>query len=442
MPTVSRVNSDQLLTPDAHSLQRGTIRVLAAGQLFGGVGIAGVAGVGGVLAFQLTGSAMLTITAQTMTVLGTAVAGVPMAALASRRGRRPAVAGSYAIGASGAVIAICGADAGSFPLLSCGLFLAGWGTSAGQQARFAAVDRHGRGSAHRPGRDLAIIVWATTLGAVAGPTLATSAVLLSGVLGLTQTAGSLVVAVVSFAAAALVVFALLRPDPLLRRAMPPNRSRASAFCVVRARPLALAGMVVLSVGQAMMIVLRVASPLQLAQNGASWHDVAVVMSLQVAGMYAAAPLVGCLVDRVGGVAVTSVGLGILYVVLALTWISSAAEPLVSGALLFLAGLGWSCTSVAGSILLSESLPDTARVRVQGLSDMMMGAVATAAGMLAGLLVSQLGFGALWLLLVVVLTGSAIMIARLLAIPPPVKVCFPSRNATATSPLAAGVSVRK
>jgi MFS family permease len=357
-------------------------------------------------------------------VVGTAAAGVPMAAFASRRGRRPAVAGSYAIGATGAAMAITGADVGSFPLLSAGLFLAGWGTSAGQQARFAAVDRHGPESAHRRGRDLATIIWATTLGAIAGPTLAASASALSRAWAIPATAGGLVVAVIAFVAAALVVFALLRPEPLVVAALRARQTRASSWGVIRSRPAALGGMVVLSVGQAMMIVLRVVSPLRLAQNGASWHDIAVVMSLQVAGMYAAAPVIGHLVDRVGGIVITFCGLGSLYAVLLLTWVSSAGEVLLAGAVLFMAGVGWSCTSVAGSTLLSQSLPDGARLRIQGLSDMTMGVVASVAGFCAGLMVSQWSFGALWLLLVVVLTGSGMMIARLLAIAPPIKVCFP------------------
>jgi MFS family permease len=54
--------------------------------------------------------------------------------------------------------------------------------------------------------------------------------------------------------------------------------------------------------------------------------------------------------------------------------------------LFLLGLGWSCTLIAGSTLLTESIPADARPNVQGTADLLMGIAGAAAGLLSGLVV--------------------------------------------------------
>jgi MFS family permease len=65
--------------------------------------------------------------------------------------------------------------------------------------------------------------------------------------------------------------------------------------------------------------------------------------------------------------------------------------------LFLLGLGWSATMVAGSTLLSESVPQPVRPSAQGLSDLVMGLAGASAGAVSGLVVSWSGYPALNLL---------------------------------------------
>jgi len=61
------------------------------------------------------------------------------------------------------------------------------------------------------------------------------------------------------------------------------------------------------------------------------------------------------------------------------------------------GLGWSCTLVAGSTLLTESVPVDARPSVQGASDFVMNLAGAAASVVAGVVVGVFGFGWLGLL---------------------------------------------
>ena len=89
---------------------------------------------------------------------------------AGRRGRRPGLALAY----SSARSAPAGASSPAAwsarcRLLFVGLFLFGGGSAANYQARYAAVDL---AEPARRGRQLSLVVWATTIGAVAGPNLA------------------------------------------------------------------------------------------------------------------------------------------------------------------------------------------------------------------------------------------------------------------------------
>jgi MFS family permease len=61
------------------------------------------------------------------------------------------------------------------------------------------------------------------------------------------------------------------------------------------------------------------------------------------------------------------------------------------------GLGWSATMVAGSTLLSESIPVELRASAQGLSDLIMGLAGALAGAISGVVVDAWGYPTLTLL---------------------------------------------
>src|SRR5688500_6753492 len=102
-----------------------------------------------------------------------------------------------------------------------GFFLFGGATAAGLQARYAAVDL---APAKLRGRHLSAIVWATTLGAIAGPNLAAFAGTTLSDYGVPTLAGPFVFSAFLFALAALVLMLLMRPDPaiLARQAAAPS----------------------------------------------------------------------------------------------------------------------------------------------------------------------------------------------------------------------------
>jgi MFS family permease len=114
--------------------------------------------------------------------------------------------------------------------------------------------------------------------------------------------------------------------------------------------------------------------------------------VHVAGMYLFSPVVGWLADRAGRSATVALG-GVLLLLAGLVAGTAPAGAAVQlGAGLFLLGLGWSCGLVAGSTLVTESVPAQLRPTAQGATDLLMGLGAAVAGAVGGPLLAVGGFG--------------------------------------------------
>ena len=397
-------------------MQRRAVRVLVTSQVLGGVAIASGVAVGGLLAEQVSGSTSLSGLAQTGTVIGAALLALPMARLAASRGRRPALALGYGCGLVGAVLAVVAAVAGSFGLLLPALVLFGGGTASNLQARYAATD-----AAEPAGRAraLSVVVWATTVGAVAGPNLSGLGGRLADRTGIPPLAGPFLFSVVAFLLAGAVVAAALRPDPM---DVVRDRDRAlgggtgaglrATMAEVAAHPPARLGLTAVAGAHAVMVGVMVMTPVHLGHAGASLTVVGIVISAHIAGMYAASPLMGLLTDRIGATRAVAVGVGMLALALGLAAVSGTglgSSALVGVALATL-GLGWSCCLVAGSTLLSGSVRASARTGVQGLSDLSMGVAGGLAGGLAGPVLAAVGYGVLSLIAAVLLLPAVGLLA--------------------------------
>lgn len=385
---------------DRTTAQRRTMNTLVVSQALGGVGVTTGIAVATILAEDILGSAALAGLAQTAQVLGAAVAAFVLARLMSVRGRRVGLVAGYGIGGLGAGLCVVAGVVDSFGVFMLGTFAIGWATAANSQARYAATDL--ADSAHR-GRALAIVVWATTVGAVVGPNLTGPGAALARTLRLPELTGAFVFSLVATALASLVIWVRLRPDPLLlaRHLAAARGETASAhvslrhvWSVVSVRPRAAAAMIAIGVAHAVMVSVMVMTPLHMHHGHASLNIIGFVISVHVLGMFALSPLVGWLTDRAGRSAVLSVGGVVL--LLAVTLAGRAPEGHSSGLAfgLFLLGLGWSCCLIAGSALLVDSVPFAERPGAQGASDLVMGLFAAAGGALAGLVVATWGYGAL------------------------------------------------
>lgn len=390
---------------DTAAVQRRTLRLLFSTQTIGGVGVSIGLSVGALLAAEMAGVRFSGL-AQSVAVVGAALLAVPATTIMRQYGRRPGLAAAYLTAGVGGAAVVTAAVSGSVPLLFAGLFLFGGGTTANNLARYTAVDL---APAARKGRHLSLVVWATTVGAVAGPNLAPLAGGALDGFGVPTLAGPFVFSAVLFVVAAAVLLSLLRPDPLLVArgdASPEHSGRSTgpgmreALTEMLARPAARLGAAAMAVGHLVMVSVMAMTPVHIRGFGHSdahtLRIVGVVLSLHIAGMFAFAPVTGWLTDRYGRRRVILGGLLLLLTACAVAGTAGHHSPQLTVGL-FLLGLGWSGTMVAGSTLLSESVPDRFRPSAQGLSDLLMGLAGASGGALAGLVVDWAGYPTLALL---------------------------------------------
>ncbi|GHB14248.1 MULTISPECIES: MFS transporter [Streptomyces] len=388
----------RITAADLPALRRRTSAVLIGSQILGGLGVAIGIALAPVLAAEVSGSEALSGLAPTASVTGTALLSLPLAALMTSRGRRPGLVLAYLIGSVGAALVVTAAVVGSFPLLLLGMAGFGAGSSANLQARFAAADL---AEPDRRGRAISTVIWATTIGSVLGPNIAAPAGRVFRGTSVPETAGPFAWAAVIFLLTGLVVAVLLRPDPLLTaRTLAPQdtgtatkRSLRAGVAAVRASPMARLALVTVAVSHTAMVSVMVMTPVHLGHHGADIQLIGLVISGHIAGMYAFSPVMGWLSDRVGRLSVIGLAAGLLCCATVLAGTSGAGHGRTAAGL-FVLGLGWSAGLVAGSALLTDSVPQAARAAVQGLSDLTMNTAAGIGGAVAGLIVSRLGYG--WL----------------------------------------------
>jgi MFS family permease len=408
-------------------VQRRTVWTLVFSQALGGLGMSIGISVAALLAEQISGSEKLAGLAQTMQVLGAAVASFLLAHVMGRHGRRTGLTLGYLLGAAGAALCVVAGVVGSFLLLMAAATLLGATTAANNQSRYAATDL---AQPDTRARALSVVVWATTLGAVAGPNLTGLAGRAGRLVGVPVLAGPFLFGVAGMLAAALVLFVSLRPDPLLvarEAALRPGTvtrtgtSWSRVLTVARTRPGVAAGTTALALAHAVMVSVMVMTPLHMHHGGAALELIGVVISVHVLGMFALAPVVGWATDRFGRPQLVSAGAGVFLLALLLSGTSPAGASYQIGVGLFLLGLGWSMCTVAASTLLSESAPIDARTDVQGAADLVMGLTAAAAGGLAGVVVGVFGFPALTGFSAVLVAGVAMTAeyARRTTVRPPV-----------------------
>ncbi|NYD42167.1 MFS transporter [Nocardioides panaciterrulae] len=382
---------------DAGEAQRRTVRTLVAAQAVGAMGITIGITTASLLARDLSGSESQAGLAQTFQVLGAAVASYLLARLMSRRGRRVGLVTGYLLGACGALTAVLAGVVGSMALLLAGAILLGATTAANSGARYAATDL--APAAHR-GRALSLVVWASTIGAVAGPNLTGPAGALARTIGIPVLTGPFAIGSLGMLAAAAVVWALLRPDPLLlsrelegtpATGVRPGTSWARVLDAVRQRPVLAYAVTGLAAAHAVMVAVMVMTPLHMAHGGAELRVIGIVISVHVLGMFAFSPLVGVAADRFGRALTMGTGAVVLWVSLVLCAESPEGSSWQILAGLFLLGLGWSFATVSASTLIADHAPLDVRPDVQGAADLVMGVTAAAAGGVAGWVVGGWGY---------------------------------------------------
>lgn len=378
-------------------LQEKTVKVLATAQVLNGVGVAGTVAAGSLLVASITNSETLAGLAQTSSVLGAAALALPLARLTARGGRRLALSVGFLSGVIGSLFAIYGGAEKNIYFMLLGTFLVGAASAAGYQARFAAVDL---ASNETRAKQLSFVVWGSTVGAVAGPNLMEPAGNLAENLDLPRLVGPYVVSATTLALAILVIQIFLRPDPFLTAqkqsgvSEKPKGATKRALAHIRTNPKALFAILSIAIGHIAMVSVMVMTPVHMAHVDVTLTVIGLVISIHVVGMYAFSPLVGTLSDRLGRIKVVQLGVVILLASAIFAGFAAPNDVVMLGIGLFLLGLGWSCTLIAGSTLLTESVDPSLKTSSQGASDLVMNLSGAGGGALAGVIIGTLSYG--WL----------------------------------------------
>ena len=374
-----------------------TVRVLASAQVLNGLGVAGTVAAGSLLVSSITDSETLAGLAQTSSVLGAAALALPLARLTQRGGRRLALSVGYLSGVIGSLLAILGGTTENIFFMLAGTFCVGAASAAGYQARFAAIDL---ATNETRAKQLSLVVWALTIGAVLGPNMMEPSGNLANSLGLPSLVGPYLISAITLFFATLVIQIFLRPDPFLLAQQRnvsmqiAKKSTKHALAHIRVNQRALFAIAAIAIGHVAMVSIMVMTPVHMAHVDVTLTIIGLVISVHVLGMYAFSPVVGALSDRLGRIRVIQIGVGTLLLSSIVSGFAQADDAITLGIGLFLLGLGWSCTLIAGSALLTESVAPEMKTSSQGASDLVMNLSGAGGGALAGVIIGTLSYG--WL----------------------------------------------
>ena len=374
--------------------QKNTLRVLFASAIFArGAMTLGFA-VASLLIKDMLGAATWAGLSTVAITVGTALSATALSTYMNKRGRRPGLVVGYSVAIIGGAISLYGAQISSIPVFLAGLVLTGVGAGASNLARYAAADL---AEPAVRAKAISMVVFASTIGAVAGPTVVGVGDSWGQSLGLNENVGPYGFTAIFFIVATAIVFVFLRPDPLvvsggLQMATSPKRKNfAESLRVILSLHHARLALGALVVAQAVMVGVMAMTPLHMDAHGHSVGAIGWVISAHTAGMFAFAPLAGWASDRFGKVRAIEFGGATLVLACVLTALAGDAPRILMFPGLYLLGLGWSFAMVAGSALLTESVPDEDRVSAQGAADLIASVVSGAAALASGFILSMAGF---------------------------------------------------
>jgi MFS family permease len=388
-----------------------TLTVLLLAQILSGAGLAAGITVGALLAEQMLGSSRFSGLPTVFFTIGSAAAAVGVGRVSQNLGRRAGLSAGYLTGALGSLGVVVAADIDNVVLLFASLLVYGAGVATNLQARYAGADL---AAPSRRGRAVSIVLVATAIGAIIGPNLVNLTATLATEVGIPPLAGPFMLAGAAYAAAGVVLWVLLRPDPLLlarsiaaAKSPPSNQANSGSSGSTTAAVASgsetrrwswavASGAGIMILTQLIMVAIMTMTPIHIEHHGHSIGVTGVVIAAHVAGMFLPSPFSGWLVDRFGYLPIAvAAGVTLLAAGLLAAW-----APLDSVAMLVLAlvllGVGWNLGLVSGTTLVTDAVPLATRARTQGLVDLGIALAGAGAGLSSGLIVTATSYATLTL----------------------------------------------
>lgn len=324
-----------------------------------------------IIAANLSGSDGAAGLPSTITLVGRALIAYPAGWFMDRVGRRRALSLGFILGIAGALLSAAAIFQSSLLGFLAGAFLLGAMRGIAEQGRFVAAEVY---PVAQRARVIGMIVFAGTLGAVGGPLLVDPSEQWTLAQDLPGTMGPFLISGLLLLLGALVIFIFVRPDPLnlgrvIEGAKPLEPKSALPKIDMRLilrRPALRLSILAMTIGQMVMILLMVITPLHMNYHQHDTKMISWVIMAHTLGMYGLSGVSGWAVVRFGRVAM--IGAGTLILIISAILAPVATNVPVLALALFLLGLGWNVCFVAGSALLSDSVSADERGRVQGASE--------------------------------------------------------------------------
>lgn len=373
------------------SLYKRTLFVVSISQIFGGAGLAAGVTVGALIAQQMLGTDAFAGLPSALFTLGSAGSALIVGRLSQRYGRRTGLSAGFMIGGLGAIGVIMAAIINSIFLLFISLLIYGAGTATNLQARYAGTDL-----ANHKQRATAVSITMvfTTFGAVAGPSLVNVMGDFALSIGVPSLAGPFILAAAAYMLAGVVLFIMLRPDPLViartievANEEPGDKGHLAATEHTENKKGIIGGATVMVLTQIVMVAIMTMTPVHMRHHGHDLGAVGLVIGFHIGAMYLPSLVTGVLVDRLGRTAMAiSSGTTLL-----LAGVIAAFAPGDSMVLLVIAlsllGLGWNFGLISGTALIVDSTDSATRAKTQGTVDVLIALSGAAGGALSGMIVA-------------------------------------------------------
>ncbi|PEJ50684.1 MFS transporter [Bacillus wiedmannii] len=383
---------------DQQKLYKRTLIIVSISQMFGGAGLAAGITVGALLAQQMLGTDAYAGLPAAMFTMGSAVAAFIVGKLSQKHGRRIGLAAGFIVGGLGAIGVVVAALTNSIILLLVSLLIYGAGTATNLQARYAGTDLANK---KQRATAISITMVMTTFGAVAGPNLVGVMGRFAHSIGIPELAGPFILSAAAFILAGLVLFVMLRPDPLLIANMIETYKQERTYkgqavieeATENKRGITV-GAIVMILTQIVMVAIMTMTPVHMGHHGHGLSAVGLVIGFHVGAMYLPSLVTGMLIDKIGRTTMSITGGVILLAAGVIAAIAPSDSLILLIVALSLLGLGWNLGLISGTAQIVDATIPSTRAKTQGKIDVFIALAGASGGAMSGMVVANSSYAAL------------------------------------------------
>ncbi|AYF05873.1 MULTISPECIES: MFS transporter [Bacillus] len=383
---------------EQQKLYKRTLIIVSISQMFGGAGLAAGITVGALLAQQMLGTDAFAGLPAAMFTMGSAVAAFFVGKLSQKHGRRIGLAGGFIVGGLGAIGVVVAALTNSIILLLVSLLIYGAGTATNLQARYAGTDLANK---KQRATAISITMVMTTFGAVAGPNLVGVMGRFAHSIGIPELAGPFILSAAAFILAGIVLFVMLRPDPLLIANMIETYKQEHTYkgqavteeATENKRGITV-GAIVMILTQIVMVAIMTMTPVHMGHHGHGLSAVGLVIGFHVGAMYLPSLVTGMLIDKIGRTTMSIAGGVILLAAGVIAAIAPSDSLILLIVALSLLGLGWNLGLISGTAQIVDATIPSTRAKTQGKIDVFIALAGASGGAMSGMVVANSSYAAL------------------------------------------------